>query len=107
MEDNFTTQLSENEKAELEILEGVITREMKSFMSVGKALLTIRDRGLYREGYKTFSDYCNVKWQMGRVHAHRLIAGSQIVANLSPTGDLYTPCEIMPTNERQVRPFGP
>jgi len=78
---------------------------MGSFLAVGKALLTIRDRGLYREGYKTFKDYCNQKWQMGRQYADRLIAGSQIGANLTPTGDLCTPCEIQPTAERQVRPL--
>ena len=80
-------------------------------MAVGKALLTIRDRGLYREGYKTFSDYCNVKWQMGRAYANRLIAGSQVAVNLiqecnvMPHGITLSPCEIQPTNEYQIRPL--
>jgi hypothetical protein len=42
---------------------------------------------------------------MGRAHAARMIAGSRVVANLSPHGDLCTPCEIMPTSEYQIRPL--
>jgi hypothetical protein len=97
--------LTMNEKDEFSSLEGIIGREMGSFMAVGNSLLTIRDRRLYREGYKNFKEYCDQKWQMGRQYASRLITGSQIVANLSPRGDLCTPCEIMPINEAQVRPL--
>ena len=78
---------------------------MGSFIAVGKALLTIRDRRLYREGYKTFKDYCNEKWQMGKSHANSLIRGSQVATNLATTVALCTPCEIQPTHERQLRPL--
>ena len=37
-------------------LEGVIEREMGSFIAVGRALSTIRDRKLYRQQFKTFND---------------------------------------------------
>ena len=78
---------------------------MGSFIAVGIALLTIRDRRLYREGFKTFNAYCAEKWGIGRNYANRLITGAQVAANLSPRGDLCTPCEIQPTNEAQVRPL--
>jgi len=104
-EDNLTTQLTKIEKAELETLEGVITREMGSFIAVGKALVTIRDKRLYREDFKTFKDYCNEKWGMSKTHANRLITGSQVAVNLTPIGALCAPCEIQPTSEYQTRPL--
>ncbi len=66
MKDHLTT----NERMELETLEGVIAREMGSFMAVGNALLTIRDNRLYREGFKTFGDYCRGKWGVGKSYAN-------------------------------------
>ncbi|MDI6752823.1 MAG: hypothetical protein QME78_00325, partial [Thermodesulfobacteriota bacterium] len=103
MEDNFTTQLSEIEKAELETLEGIIGREMKSFMAVGNALLTIRDNRLYREEFKTLKDYCRARWGLSISYAKYLISGSQVAANLATTVALCTTCEIQPIHERQVR----
>jgi hypothetical protein len=76
---------------------------MKSFIAVGNALLTIRDRRLYREGFKTFMEYCNARWGMGRAYANYLISGSQIAANLATPVALCTPCEIQPIHEKQVR----
>ena len=106
MEDPLTT----NERMELETLEGIIAKEMGSFMAVGKALLTIRDQKLYREQFRTFNDYCKAKWGLERTYAHRLINGSQVAANLvfvAPGQQLYTPCEIQPIHEKQVRPLVP
>jgi hypothetical protein len=116
VEDNLTTQLSENEKAELKTLEGIIQQEMGSFMAVGNALLTIRDNKLYREQYQSFNEYSKAKWGIDRSYAGRLIRGSQVAANLggqmiqeSKDGahghQLYTPCEIQPIHERQIRPL--
>jgi hypothetical protein len=101
VENNLTI----NEKNELETLEGIIGRSIGSFIAVGNALLTIRDQRLYRGDFKTFKDYCNDKWGMGKAHANRLISGSRVAANLAPRGDLCAPCEIQPTNEAQVRPL--
>jgi hypothetical protein len=101
----LTTQLTIEEKADLENLEGAIKRELGSFIVVGMALAEIRVKRLYREGYKNFKEYCDQKWQMGRRYAQRLIAGSQIAENLGPRGPLCAPCEIMPINEAQVRPL--
>ncbi|MBU4357078.1 MAG: hypothetical protein KJ822_17330 [Proteobacteria bacterium] len=74
-------------------------------MAAGKALLTIRDRKLYREGYKNFKDYCDGKWNMGKSHANGLIRGSQVAVNLATAVALCAPCEIQPTNEYQIRPL--
>ena len=52
---------------------------------------------------------------MGKNYANRLITGSKVAANLGgqviqecnpvPCGTLYTPCEILPTSEYQIRPL--
>ena len=43
---------------------------------------------------------------MGRSYAHYLVTGSKVAANLLSTReDLYTPCEIQPFFEKQVRPL--
>ena len=83
--------LTINEKAEFETLEDTIKREMGSFIAVGNALQTIRDQRLYREEFKTFKDYCNEKWGMGKAHANRLIGGSRVAANLVSTWSTYAP----------------
>ena len=105
METDLTTQLTVEEKTNLENLEGAIKRELGSFIVVGRALEEIRTKGLYREGYKTFHDYCNQKWDMGRRQAGNLITGSQIAENLGTRVPTLTPCEIQPMFEKQVRPL--
>jgi hypothetical protein len=98
--------LSTKEKGDLSTLEVIIGQGMKSFMEVGKALLTIREQRLYREEFKTFDAYCAERWGMGKQHANRLISGSQVAANLVASHDaLCTPCEIQPTSEYQLRPL--
>jgi len=95
---------------ELENLERLITREIGSFMAVGRALYAIRDRKLYRERFLNFEVYCNERWGMGRGYANSLIRGSQVAANLLtydglPGDQLCSPCEIQPIHEQQVRPL--
>jgi len=74
-------------------------------MAVGKALLTIRDARLYREEFKTFMEYCQKKWGVGKTYASYLIGGSRVAVNLATAVALYTPCEIQPIHEQQVRPL--
>jgi hypothetical protein len=83
---------------------------MGSFMAVGRALQAIRDQQLYREQFKSFNEYCNEKCGMAKTYAGYLIRGSQVAANLlahdgHPGDQLYTPCEIQPIYEKQVRPL--
>ena len=103
VEDHLTT----NERMEIETLEGIIEREMGSFMAVGKALLTIRENRLYREDFEAFEDYCKGKWGMSRTYANYLVSGSQIAANLATAVALCSPCEIQPIHVQQVRPLVP
>jgi hypothetical protein len=78
---------------------------MGSFIAVGKALFTIRDSKLYREQFRTFGEYCNVRWGIGKSYSKYLISGSQVAVNLATRVALYTPCEIQPIHEKQIRPL--
>jgi hypothetical protein len=91
---------------------------MGSFVAVGKALLTIRDRKLYGEQYRNFKVYCANKWGMSSAHSTRLIGGSQVATNLltsehftsgaklAPYGTNFrTLVKIQPTNEYKIRPL--
>lgn len=93
------TALTTAERGRLDECEAVIERGLKTFVDVGRALLEIRDSGLYRDGYATFEDYCRERWGMMRAHAYRMIDAASVVDNLSPMGD------ILPTSERQARPL--
>lgn len=66
-------------------------RDVNTFIEVGNALKTIRDKRLYRAGFKTFEDYCRTKWGMSKTHADRLITAFQVAETLTPIG--VTPFE--------------
>lgn len=91
-------QLSVIEQNELERCEVVIKQGLETFIEVGTALMTIRDKRLYRANHATFEDYCRGAWGMSRIHAHRLIEASEVIGHLLPTGNI-------PASERQARPL--
>lgn len=85
---------------QLEHCERIIRSGLDTFVQVGTALLTIRDKRLYKQaGFSAFADYCEQRWQISRVHAHRLVAAARVAANLLPEGN------VSPTAEKQVRPL--
>lgn len=83
---------------ELEQLEGVIQKNIGAFYEVGRALMEIRDKGLYRDvlGYDTFETYCKQRWDLSRPRAYQLIEAVTVKENLSTTVDIP---------ERQIRPL--
>jgi hypothetical protein len=82
-------------------MEGRIEAKLAAFFEVAYALLEIRDRKLYRAEFKTFEDYCRIRWEFNRAHAYRLIGAAEVCRTLSPIGDIP-----LPENECQVRPLG-
>ena len=90
------------ETASLPDLEAVIERGQQTFYEVGAALLTIRDRRLYREAHATFEDYCRERWDFSRPRAYQLIDAAQVTGLLSTTVD--TP---LPASESQARELAP
>lgn len=72
--------LDDAEKATLERAEAVINQGMATFVEVGEALATIRNGKLYRDGYKTFGDYCQDKWGFTDSRARQLTTAAKIAA---------------------------
>jgi hypothetical protein len=93
--------LNDEERREFAACEEIIHRGLTSFAEVGRALLEIRNRRLYKESHATFEAYCRNRWQLGRSHAHRKISAAVVVNYLSPIGDNLP----LPTSEAQVRPL--
>jgi hypothetical protein len=91
--------LSPAEVQTLEHYEEIIALGIKTFVLVGHALLTIRDRRLYRGAYSTFEDYCRQRWDLSRPYAYQLMEASAVVENVSAVAD------IAPANEAQARPL--
>lgn len=86
--------------AELEQLENVIKQNIGAFYEVGRALMEIRDKGLYKDvlGFQTFEEYCKARWDFSRQRAYQLIESVTVKNNLS------TPVDIQIT-EYQIRPL--
>ena len=75
-------QLTFEERTELEQCERTIAQGLQTFVDVGTALLTIRDKRLYREQYDTFEDYCQKQWRLARRRAYQLMDAAQVVQNV-------------------------
>jgi phage N-6-adenine-methyltransferase len=93
--------LNIDESHELERCEVVIKQGLQTFIEVGQALMTIREKRLYRIGFKNFEDYCVGRWGMVQQSATRLIRAYETVTNLQsePIGS------VLPKSENQVRPL--
>ena len=91
--------LNIDERNELERCEVVIRQGLETFIEVGQALTTIRDKRLYRIEFGTFEDYCSTKWALERRQAYRLMDASKVIENVSHG------TQTLPTSERQARPL--
>jgi hypothetical protein len=87
--------LTADERTALADCEETIERGRVVFLEVGQALLTIRDRRLYRETHPTFEAYCRDRWRITASAAYQKID----VARVS------TVVEI--SNARQARELAP
>jgi hypothetical protein len=99
--------------------ERVIESGMEAFVSVGLALLDIRDRHLYREvGYTRFDVYCRERWGFAGRRAYQLIEAAgvaQAILSFNGNGNgkagvceplVHTP-QPMPQSERVARELAP
>lgn len=91
--------LSINESQELQQCENIIESGLETFYAVGVALLTIRDKKLFKQEYSSFEEYCRDRWNISQRYAYNLIAASLVVDNLAST---ETP---PPVSERLARPL--
>lgn len=99
---NQAIALSAAELAELASCETVIEHGLKVFQAVGLALLTIREKRLYRAKFNSFEQYCQYQWGFSDEHARRLMRGAEVVENLAGTPPIGG---VLPGNEAQVRPL--
>lgn len=88
--------LTTHEQTTLTQLESTIRGGWHGFVTVGEALLTIRDQRLYRAAHRTFGDYCEQVWGWSRQRAQQLIDAAETTHALSTIG-------LQPENERQAR----
>lgn len=86
---------------DLERLEGIITRNLQSFYEVGRALMEIRDKGLYKDvlGFDTFEIYCKSKWDFTGSYARYLMLSAGVMDNIK------TVTIVTPSTESQARPL--
>lgn len=84
---------------ELHRLESRIEKGLRAFWEIGQSLSEIRDQRLYRQNYKTFDEYCLERWEMSRRSVYQLIDAASVYENVRHGA------QILPANERQVRPL--
>ena len=98
--DQNMVERSELSDRRLAHLEAVIEKYRRDFYAVGKALNDIRDGRHYQKlSFTTFERYVNVRWDISKSQAYRLIEAFSVMDNLSPIGD------VLPKNEAQARPL--
>ena len=84
------SELSDKRLAKLET---VIQKYRQDFYVVGKALTEIRDARHYQQlSFKSFEKYVNIRWDLSKSHAYRLIEAVSVIDNLSPI------VEVLPKN---------
>lgn len=74
------------------------------YMGIGYAFGRIRNERYYRDilGYRTFADYCRVRWGMSYRHVNRIIAARRVLENIAKIGgDIVR----TPRTEREARPL--
>jgi hypothetical protein len=98
----MTGELTKTETASLADCEQIIERGMATFIDVGRALLQIRDKRLYRGAHASFEAYCKERWDFDQSYGHRMANSAKVVEVLehSPIGKSH-----LPTCEAQVRPL--
>jgi len=95
-------ELSPEESADRQRLELKVER---AFYEAGLALRILRDRRLYRSTHKSWQAYCKDRFGYGRDSADLKISAAGVVENLEKVPTIGR--QILPTNERQVRPLTP
>jgi hypothetical protein len=91
-------ELTPSERNELFQCELIIEVGLRTFVDVGNALLTIRDKRLYRDEFGTFEAYCQERWGFTRMRASQMIAAAEVVGNVNN-------CLQLPERESHVRPL--
>jgi hypothetical protein len=95
-------KLDVTERSKFRKLESIVAEGISSFVVVGEALKEIRDSKLYRESYKTFEKYVDLKWGIERRRAYQLIDASEASKKLCTSGTQNDRASEI-TTERHLR----
>jgi hypothetical protein len=101
------TPLNNEERIRLDQLENVIAGSIQSFLVVGRCLLEVRDRKLYREHYPDFKTYCIKRWGISERRGLDLARSTAVAEVLlagpaGPDGDSPLPADLA---ENVMRPL--
>lgn len=96
---NMEAVISRNTE-DLDRLEGIIKTNIGAFYEVGRALMEIRDKSLYKDvlGFDTFEAYCKERWDFTGRYARDLMASTRVIENIGSG-------TIVPATETQARPL--
>lgn len=90
-------KLTDEERRDLQRCERVIAETKESFYEFALALEEIRRRRLYRDRFKSFTEYCLKEHGLGQSYAYRQAAAGKYLRENSPMG------EKAPKTEREAR----
>lgn len=93
--------LSPAEQAELTKCVETVRQGLRSFIEAGRALMTIKDRQLYRANHPTFEAFANAEFGLTARRLSQLIESFEVVENLKS----LSPSSPAPVVEAQVRPL--
>jgi hypothetical protein len=99
----LASKLSTDQAEELEKCEKIIKQGWGTFLEVGRALATIRDKKLYKGKYYSFDQYWRKELGVSRSYAYSLIESAVVNDQLSAIADI----EVKPLNEAQLRELIP
>ena len=94
--------MSPEETSRLAELEEVIKADIKGFIRVGMALKEIKEKRLYRSKQVTWELYLKNEWDIGKSYADYKMRAVDVLENLKQTSTMV---EVLPKNERQIRPL--
>ena len=78
--------LTEKELADLARLEQAIEQGQKAFRETALALLEILVRRLYREGWRSFDDYCRRRWGFQKNWGFKLASTARVIVDQERIG---------------------
>ena len=91
--------LTRDERSDLKRLESIVRGGLNGFVEVGRALVEIHEKRLYRDSHSTFRDYIQDTWGRSESWLWQMIGASEVVENLAEAG------LPSPSSERQIRPL--
>lgn len=98
-----SNELNPSEQEERVQLEAKISQHQQAFDEVGNALISLRDKRLYRSTHDTFERYCQEQWDMTSRRANQLIKAAEVMQNLKANNNGNNCSQILPANEAQIR----